>query len=516
MSAEKQAGPVGGHTVLGIATLMITAFTIGTDFTGALLLVPSIESELAADITTTQWVLNIYALSFAMFMVTGGRLGDTHDRRRVLLIGLGLFIIASVGCLLAPDIGFLIAARAVQGLGAALIWLSTIALGATNATEDQRGLVMGLILAGVTSGNVIGPLIGGVASDLGDWRLFFLVNAVLGSIAALLVFRLISRQPPQAENEQIDYSGILILSSAILALLFVLDVGTDWGWGSLSVIGILCLSLLLFLVFPFVESRVADPLLPPQLLRNRAFMLILWLNALMVPSFFVAFLYVPQFMQRVLGWSVLTASFGMIPLMLPLAVGSIVAGNFYKPYSTKRLLFAGYVLIALGCASVILLPSSWGYYAILPAMLLISFGAPLAVGTSGTATVSAVAASRAGLAGGLSFMLHLAYGAIGVAVATAIMYGSGLMRIQGALREAGISISSADISILNAGSAKAAAAGEVLARYSAGEADRIRSIISQSFAAGMSLAYWPVLLSTVLGLFLVALIDESKLHAIDN
>lgn len=516
MSSQEQARPVGGHTVLGIATLMVTAFTIGTDFTGALLLVPSIESDLAADITTTQWVLNIYALSFAMFMVTGGRLGDTHDRRRVLLIGLGLFVVASIGCLLAPDIGFLIAARAVQGLGAALVWPSIIALGATNATEDQRGLVMGLILAGVTSGNVIGPLIGGVASYFGDWRLFFLVNALLGGIAALLVMRLIARQPPQAENEQIDYTGIAILSSAILALLFVLDVGADWGWGSLPIIGILCISLVLFFMFPFVEGRVADPLLPPQLLRNREFMLTLWLNALMVPAFFVAFLYFPQFMQKTLGWSVLASSFGMIPLMLPLAVGSIIAGNFYKPFGPKRLLFAGYTLVSLGCATVIFLPFTWGYYTILPAMLLIGFGAPLAVGTSGTAVVSAVAAPRAGLAGGLSFMLHLAYGAIGVAVATAIMYGTGLTRVQNALKQAGISLSPADLSVLNAGSAKAAAAGDVLARYSTEDADKIRSILSESFAAGMSLAYWPVLLSTLIGLFVIAAIDEAKLHAIDE
>lgn len=516
MSSQEQSGPVGGHTVLGIATLMITAFTIGTDFTGALLLVPAIEADLSADITTTQWVLNIYALTFAMFMVTGGRLGDTRDRRSVLLIGLALFVLASIGCLLAPDIYFLIAARAVQGFGAALVWPSIIAFGATNATEDQRGLVMGLILAGVTSGNVIGPLIGGVASDFGDWRLFFLVNAVLGGIAALLVFRLLSSQPPQAENEKVDFAGIAVMSSAILALLFALDVGADWGWGSIAVIGLLCASVFLFLIFPLVERRVADPLLPPQMMRNREFVLTLWLNALMVPAFFVAFLYFPQFMQKTLGWSVLTASFGMIPLMLPLAVGSIVAGNFYQPFGPKRLLFAGYILVALGCATVIILPASWGYYAILPAMLLIGFGAPLGVGTSGTAVVSAVKASRAGLAGGLSFMLHLAYGAIGVAVATAIMYGSGTGRIQAALKQAGISLPAADLSALSGGSTSTAAVADVLSRYSPQDAEKIRSILSDSFAAGMSLAYWPVLLSAVVGLFVIAAIDESKLHAIDE
>ena len=294
-----------GHTRLGIATLMIAAFVIGTDFTGALLLVPAIEAELGADITTTQWVLNIYALTFAMFMVTGGRLGDTHDRRQVLLIGLGIFVAASIGCSLAPDVGFLIACRALQGIGAGLVWPSLIAFGAINAAEDERGFVMGLILAGVTSGNVIGPLLGGVSASLGDWRLFFVVNVILSAVAALLVFRLLPKQAPQADDEKVDFAGIAVLSCAILALLYALDDGADWGWTSPRILGLFAASLVLFLVFPLMESRVADPLMPPQLLRYRQFVVTLWLSALMVPAFFVAFLYFPQFMQKVLNWTVL-------------------------------------------------------------------------------------------------------------------------------------------------------------------------------------------------------------------
>ena len=231
MSSKQQ--PAKGLTTIGTATVMMTAFIIGTDFTGALLLVPAIETSYRP-ISQRPVGSHIYALSFAMFMITGGRLGDTHERRRVLLIGLAVFVAASIGCMLAPTIASLIVARAFQGLGAGLIWPSMLAIGATSASEDQRGFVMGLILAGVTSGNVIGPLIGGVSSYLGDWRLFFLVNAVIAAISALLVLRFLPKQPPEVENEQIDISGITILSLAILALLYALDVGADWGWGSCS------------------------------------------------------------------------------------------------------------------------------------------------------------------------------------------------------------------------------------------------------------------------------------------
>lgn len=514
MASQEQ--PAKGLPVLGTATVMMTAFIIGTDFTGALLLVPAIENKLAADITTTQWVLNIYALAFAMFMVTGGRLGDTHERRRVLLIGLAIFTAASIACMLAPTIGFLIGARVFQGIGAGLIWPSMMAIGATSATEEQRGFVMGLILAGVTCGNVVGPLIGGVSSYLGDWRLFFLVNAVVAAVSVLMVLRFLPKQPPEVENEKIDISGVIVLSLAILALLYALDAGASWGWGSLFIIALLVLSLILFVAFPFVERRVTDPLMPPQLMQNREFLLTLSLNALMIPAIFVAFLYFPQYMQKTLGWSVLNASFGMLPLMLLLAVGSIVAGNFYNSIGPKRLLYAGYFLVALGCVTVIFMDASWGYFAILPAMLLMGFGAPMAVNASGTAAVSAVAPSRAGIAGGLSFMMHLSYGAIGVAVATAIMFSSSLRHIQSALREAGISLSASDLNVLNSGAANSEQVKAIMASHGTQEADRISSAVTESFAAGMSTAYWPVLLSTVVGLVVIYAIDESKLHAIDE
>ncbi|MTI42667.1 MFS transporter [Roseibium hamelinense] len=499
-----------------MATLMIVAFTIGTDFTGALLLVPAIETELGADITTTQWVLNIYALTFSMFMVTGGRLGDTHERRRILLIGLVIFVIASIGCFTAPSVGVLIASRALQGFGAGMIWPSILAFGATNSSEDQRGFVMGLILAGVTMGNVIGPLIGGVSVSMGDWRLFFVVNALFSAIAALMVLRVLPKQPPQTHNEPIDVFGILVLSAAILALLYALDAGAGWGWGSAVIIGLFSASFVLFVAFPFVERFVKDPVLPPQMLHNREFLLALSLNALLMPAVFVAFLYFPQFLQKMLGWSVLQASFGMIPLMLPLAVGSIIAGNFYKPVGPKRLLFAGYALVALGCLWVVFMNPSWGYFAVLPAMLLMGFGAPLAVSTAGTATVSSVAASRAGVAGGLSFMFHLAYGAIGVAVATAIMAVSSEGQIRAGLKEAGLSLSNTAIDVLASGPASSSAAKSALSGFNASDIDKIQSLIHSAFASGMSLAYWPALASAVAGLLVIAALDESKLHAIDG
>ena len=178
---------MSGHTKLSIAALMITAFIIGTDFTGALLLVPAIEGEFSANITTTQWALNIYAMTFTMFMVSGGRLGDMHGRKPLMLIGLVIFVISAAAYQFAPTVGWLIGARAVQGVVGAIVWPCLLAFGSSIVKDDERGYVMGLILAGVTCGNVAGPLIGGFVVHLSDWRQIFLVNVVVGMFSMVLV-----------------------------------------------------------------------------------------------------------------------------------------------------------------------------------------------------------------------------------------------------------------------------------------------------------------------------------------
>ncbi len=463
---------MGKDAKLVIATLMVVAFTIGTDFTGALILVTAIERELSADITTTQWVLNIYALSFGVLMVTGGRLGDMYGHRHQILIGAAIFLVASIGCFLAPSIGWLIAARAVQGVGAALLWPCVLALGTTSVDDDKRGLAIGLILAGITSGNVIGPLIAGVATWLGDWRLFFLFNCVTAVLSIVLALRFLKKETPGKVEERVDFAGMAVLGVALLALLYSLDVGADWGWTSPTLLGLFVLSAVMFIAFPFVEYRVKQPLMPPSLMRNREFLLVLSTNGLLIPSLFIAFLYFPQFMQKTMGWSVLQSSFGMVPLMVLLSVGSILGGRLYAPIGPKRLLLAGYVLVAIGAGTIIFVMPAWGYFAILPAMLLMGLGATLCVGTAGTAAVSAVPPKRAGVAGGLSFMVHLCIGALGVAGATAIMHAQ------------------------TAGVAQAEA--------------------GTAFATGMSHAYWLAGALAILGILVVMAIDERKLQTVQE
>ncbi len=505
------------NSIIKVIALMVTGFGIGIDFTGALMLVPAIENSFDADITSTQWVLNIYALFFAMTMVAGGRLGDMYGHRKMMIIGLSIFLFASVLCFVSPGLDYLIGARALQGIGAGCVWPCTLAFGATKVSkEEHRALVMGLILAGVTTGNVFGPMISGAVVNLGDWRLFFLANVVFSSISMATAILLMERETEHKKGEHIDFAGMGILSFAVLLLLYGLDVGADWGWTSLPLLLLFFVSAVFFFLFPKVEKRVKEPLLMPQLMQNRVFLITLGLNMFNVSAAFVGLLYFPQYMQKVLGWSVFQSALGLAPLTVLLAVGSIVSGTLYNDFGPKRLLFWGYICATVGAASVVIMPAGTGYLQILPGMALIGLGATLTVGPSGTAAVCAVKPERAGLVGGLSFMTHLVYGAIAVACATAIMYVTSLSSLKTRLAAAGINMSEADQKAINGGTLDTDSAKAVLEKLNSGEVEKVQAAIAAAFDTGMNMAFVFATISVAAGIVLALMLDEKKLHKVEG
>ena len=505
------------NSIIKVIALMVTAFGIGIDFTGALMLVPAIESSFDADITSTQWVLNIYALFFAMTMVAGGRMGDMFGHRKMMIIGLSIFLFASILCFVSPGLDYLIGARALQGIGAGCVWPCTLAFGATKVSrEEHRALVMGLILAGVTTGNVFGPMISGAVVSFGDWRLFFLANVIFSCISMVTAILLMEKETKHKQGEHIDFAGMGVLSFAVLLLLYALDVGADWGWISVPVLLLFFVSAAMFVLFPRVERRVREPLLMPQLMQNRQFLITLGLNMFNVAAAFVGLLYFPQYMQKVLGWSVFQSALGLAPLTVLLAVGSIVSGTLYNDFGPKRLLTLGYISATLGAASVVVLPASLGYFQILPGMAMIGLGATLTVGPSGTAAVCAVKPERAGLVGGLSFMAHLVYGAIAVACATAIMYVTSLSSLRKSLTDAGISMSEADQKVINGGTLTTDSARAVISKLGAGEAEKVKTAVMTAFDSGMNMAFVFATLSVSIGIVLARMLDENKLHKVEG
>jgi len=499
------------RTTAIVAGLGLPALTIGTDFTGALMLVLPIEREFAADITTTQWVLNIYALTFAMGMVTAGRLADLFGRRRLLLVGMAVFILGSFGCAAAPSIGWLITARAIQGIGSSIIWPCVLGIASTSVQKEDQGFAIGMIMGCITIGNVIGPVIAGFVGGLGEWRLFYAINVILGVLSLVFVPKAVPADAGERRKEAIDYSGIAVLSLAILGLLYTLDVGADWGWVSLPTIGLFAAAVILFAAFPLVEGHVADPLVPPQMRHNGQFLMALAANSLCVPAVFLMFLYVPQYLHKCLGWTVLKSTIGALPLMVCLAVVSLVSGRLYNRIGPRHLLLSGYCLTALGVVATMLISPEWGYLGLVPALILIGIGAALCIGTAGTAAVGAADPSRASLAGALSFMAHLALGAIGVAGGTAILFGFSATKLRQGIAALGVSLSPAELLTLNGAAPGAPASRGIIDSFGGNIADQIAGVVRDAFVSGLHQAYWLPLVMAVIGIFVALALDDEKL-----
>ena len=210
------------------------------------------------------------------------------------------------------------------------------------------------------------------------------------------------------------------------------------------------------------------------------------------------------------------SAIGLAPLTVLLAIGSIVSGTLYNDFGPKRLLFWGYTIATIGALSVVVMPSGFGYFQILPGMAMIGLGATLTVGPSGTAAVCAVKPERAGLVGGLSFMVHLVYGAVAVACATAIMYVSSLSSLGNLLAADKIAMSDADQRAINGGTLNTDAARAVLAKLNADEVDKVKIAIASAFDTGMNTAFVFAAISASIGIILALMLDEKKLHKVES
>ncbi len=398
-------------------------FMIGMDFTGAATIVTSIEIDFGTDLTTTQWILTLYALTFGMGIVTAGKLADVFGHRRVLLIGMAIFGLSSLTIAIAPDVWIAITARGVQGVGGALIWPALVAISFNSVPPAMRATSVGLVLGGAGFGNAIGPIIAGVSAELLTWTVLFWVNVPLVIGVGALVLRYVPRDAERSAREPLDLRGIAVLTVALFCAMFALDVGASEGWTAPGVIALFAVAVLGVVAFFALEPRAVDPLVPPELGRDRGFVAALLANGLLVPVWFSTFLYLPQYLEKSLDTSALLGAVGIVPGMLVFAVLSPISGRFYRALGPRPLIGVGYVAFILAGLNFAVAQPGWGYLGVLPGLLLLGVGAGLAIASAGTAAVAAVDQQHSGLAGGLSFMVHLLFGSIGVAVATAIFTG---------------------------------------------------------------------------------------------
>jgi EmrB/QacA subfamily drug resistance transporter len=394
---------------------------IANDFTAVNVALPTMESDFHTNINTIQWVINAYALTFGVMIVTGGRLADMFGRRNAFFLGSAIFATMSALGGAAPTETWLIAARVLMGVGGALMWPAILGMTYEILPEEKAGLAGGIIIGAAGLGNAVGPLLGGVLTQELSWRWIFFLNVPIALFAVGVTYLLVHVKEPESKDRRIDYPGIAALSVGLVSLLVALDQVDDWGWGDPRVIGLFAVAAIGVAAFVPIERRAGDhALIPRQVIRNENFTAACVAVLFMAATFFAALLYLPQFMQKQLGYSALEAGVGMLPFLAVFALSSFAAGPLYDRLGAKKLAVIGAALITLGPILFSLLDEGSGYSALVPGMVVLGIGAGSFVPTATTAGVTSVDESQTSLAGGIVYMFQIAGGSIGLGLTTAV------------------------------------------------------------------------------------------------
>ncbi len=401
--------------------MSMSVLVIANDFSAINVAIPTMEKDFDTNVNTIQWVVNAYALTFGVMIVTGGRLADMFGRRRAFFLGTAIFASMSALGGAAQTETWLIATRVVMGIGGALMWPAILGMTFELLPADKAGLAGGIILGAAGLGNAIGPLIGGVLTDTLSWRWIFFLNVPIAAFAVLVTYYLVKVKEPEAAEQRIDYPGISTISIGLVSLLVALDQVDDWGWGDPKVVAMLALAAVLIVAFVRIERRAGmNALIPRAVMSNESFRASCVAITLMSATFFAALLYLPQFMQKHLDYSPLEAGVGVLPFLATFALVSFIAGPLYNRLGAKPLAVVGAACITIAPFLFSQVTESSGYAALVPGMFVLGIGIGSFYPTATTAGVTSVDESQSSLAGGILYMCQIAGGAIGLGLTTTI------------------------------------------------------------------------------------------------
>jgi EmrB/QacA subfamily drug resistance transporter len=384
----------------------------------------NIRHDLGASIETLQWTVNAYNLSFAVLLLTGAALGDRFGRRRMFVAGIVLFVAASIMCAIASNAATLIAGRALQGAGSALLVPLAMALLGAAFPREERAKALG-IFGGVTGLALIaGPVAGGLIAEGLAWQWIFWINVPIGVVTIpLVLLRIPESRGPAAT---LDIGGIALAAGAAFATVWGLTRGSSLGWTHPEVSTALGAGVLLWIAFIAFEQRIPEPMLPTRLFRIRAFAAGIAASLMFYAGMYGVLFFIAQFFQTGQGFGPLGAGLRMLPWTATLFVFAPLGGRLVQRLGERMLIVGGLLLQALGLAwlAMIITPST-AYLALVPAMVVAGTGVSLAMPAAQNAVINAVAVSEIGKASGAFNMFRFLGGALGIALLVAVFDHAG-------------------------------------------------------------------------------------------
>jgi EmrB/QacA subfamily drug resistance transporter len=408
--------------VLGLTSTAY--FMVIIDAVVVITALPRMQRDLKVSISSLQWTLNAYGIAFAAGIITAAALGDRFGRRRIFNLGLALFTIASAASALAPDASALIAARTVQGLGAAMVLPLSLTILTTAFPPERRAMIVGVYggLAGLAVAS--GPLIGGGITEGIDWHWIFWINVPIGVVALALCFRLLPES--YGARERLDLAGVALVTGGVVALVWALVRANQAGWASAEIVSTLAAGTLLLLVFAAWESRHAEPMVPLRLFRNRTFAVGNATTFLMSGAIFAGAYFVTQEFQFARGYSPVSAGLRLLPFFATPMFISPLAGAIAGKTGLRPVMVLGLALQAAGFTWVCVrggLGTSW--IELTFALLVAGIGISMALPTVPTAVLGAVQPHEMGKASGINYMTQQLGQVFAIAIGTSVFAAYG-------------------------------------------------------------------------------------------
>src|SRR5665213_2771352 len=396
-------------------------FMVMLDNTVVNVSLPSIQRDLHASLSALEWTVNAYTLTFAVLMVTGGRLGDIFGRRRMFLFGVVVFGISSAAIGFAPNDTTLVAFRAVQGIGAAFMMPATLSIITQAFPPEQRGMAIGT-WAGVSAmALAIGPVLGGFLTQSVSWRAIFFINPPIALVTIAVTLFAARETRDETVSRSVDYAGIAAITVGLTSVVLALVEGNAWHWGSTRVIALFAIAVAAVIAFVVIERRVKAPMVDFAFFRSRSFLGASVVGFIVSFAMLAQFFFLALYMQNILHYSPLQAGVRFLPSTLVIIVMGPLAGRLTDRIGPRPLMTAGLLTVSAALLIQSRLTVHSGYGLLLPGFVLMGIGMGLVMSPMSTAAMNAVDRTKAGVASGVLSMSRMVGGTFGVAIMGALV-----------------------------------------------------------------------------------------------
>ncbi len=400
-------------------TLVATAlalFVVNVDFFGVAVLLPAIGRDFHVSTNSLEWVINGFVLFFAAPLIAVGRLGDLIGRQKVLLIGLVVFLLASLGCALSPSMGWLVAARLVQGAGAAMFFANSLAIVSNAFPPEQRGTGIGLWTAMGLVGGALGPVLAGTLTAWFDWTAMFYLNVPIAGIAIALILLAVRESRDEAAGGRVDWPGFATITIAAVALVYAIERSAGLGWSAPAVWGALIAAAVFAGLFVWIERTVRDPLIAFGLFRDRDYVIASFIGTVTNYAIAGVMFFMALYLQHVAALSTVATGLSYLTISLPFVVLSPMTGRIVDKLGARLPLVASLLIYAAGLGVLATLGPDPAIGRVIAGMTLVGIGMAVSFNASTIVAMLALPESKAGAAGGVLMAVRHVGQALGLAI----------------------------------------------------------------------------------------------------